>query len=73
MYFSRVIESKNEKYPVGKYVVGHFGWRTHTIAKGQVKGSRVLSEWFIPNLGNLPISLALGVLGLTGYLFIFLY
>jgi prostaglandin reductase 1 len=63
---AKIIESKNEKYPVGKYVVGEFGWRTHTVAS-ETPGSffnfppRVLQGY-----GDLPKSLALGILGMPG-------
>ena len=28
---AKIIESKHPDFPVGKRVVGYFGWRTHTI------------------------------------------
>ncbi|KAK5647444.1 hypothetical protein RI129_002336 [Pyrocoelia pectoralis] len=58
---AKIIESKLEGYPVGKYVVGHFGWRTHTISKELNIPNQIL-----PNFANMPLSLALGALGLTG-------
>ncbi|XP_050315137.1 prostaglandin reductase 1-like [Anthonomus grandis grandis] len=56
----KIIESKNPKYPVGKYVIGQYGWRTHTIVSGN-EFTRIL-----PDLGGLPSSLALGILGMPG-------
>ncbi|KAK5647443.1 hypothetical protein RI129_002335 [Pyrocoelia pectoralis] len=58
---AKIIESKLDGYPVGKYVVGHFGWATHTISK-----ALTLPFGIIPDFGNLPVSLALGTLGMTG-------
>ncbi|KAK5647442.1 hypothetical protein RI129_002334 [Pyrocoelia pectoralis] len=58
---AKIIESKLDGYPVGKYVVGHFGWRTHTISK-----TLTIPFGIIPDFGNLPVSLALGALGMTG-------
>jgi prostaglandin reductase 1 len=57
---AKVVESKNPKYPVGKHVVGEFGWRTHTISDGKDGIFPVL------NPEGLPLSLSLGVLGMPG-------
>lgn len=56
---AKITESKNGKFPVGKYILGPFGWRTHTISNGE--GVREL-----PDLQGLPLSLALGMLGMPG-------
>ncbi|CAG9772699.1 unnamed protein product [Ceutorhynchus assimilis] len=62
---AKIIESRNPKYPVGKYIVGQFGWRTHTITDGaSAAGSGPLIV--LPDLGDLPLSLGLGVLGMPG-------
>ncbi|XP_063907828.1 prostaglandin reductase 1-like [Zophobas morio] len=64
---AKIIESKNPKYPVGKYVVGEFGWRTHTIADETPplpKGYPI--PWIIPDLEGLPLSLSLVILGMPG-------
>uniref|UniRef100_A0A1Y1MPC9 Prostaglandin reductase 1 n=2 Tax=Photinus pyralis TaxID=7054 RepID=A0A1Y1MPC9_PHOPY len=58
---AKIIESKSRRYPVGKYVVNHFGWRTYTIAK-----DIPAPEGILPDFGNVPLSLALGMLGMTG-------
>lgn len=63
---SRIIESKNGKYPVGEYVVGNFGWRTHTIATEKAGRLGFPPPKVLPDIGNLPKSLALGVLGMPG-------
>lgn len=61
--FIRVIESNNSKFPVGKLVVGNFGWRDFTIADGN-NGEN--APYILPDLGDLPPSLGLGVLGMPG-------
>lgn len=66
MFVFRIIESKNPKYPVGKYIVASFGWRTHTISDGK-RTSGSDNPRLLPDFGNLPISLGLGVLGMPGY------
>ncbi|RZB39601.1 prostaglandin reductase 1 [Asbolus verrucosus] len=59
---ARVIESRDPSYPLGTTIVGHLGWRTHTI----VKEPSNHGVYIVPDFGNLPISLSLGVLGRTG-------
>lgn len=68
----RILQSKNPKYPVGSYVFGNFGWRSHTVVK---PGTNVLPYEqkdrtdianLLPDFGNLPRSLALGYLGMPG-------
>ncbi|KAJ8927849.1 hypothetical protein NQ314_019651 [Rhamnusium bicolor] len=63
---ARIIESKNSNYPEGKYVVGEFGWRTHTVSTGESLANGFPGAWLIPDIGDLPLSLALGVLGMPG-------
>ncbi|KAJ8922441.1 hypothetical protein NQ315_004388 [Exocentrus adspersus] len=62
---AKVTESKNPKFPVGKYVVAHFGWRTHTISDGKRTPGWTI-PMVLPDFGGLPASLALGVLGMPG-------
>lgn len=59
-------ETKNNKYPVGKHVVGYFGWRTHTIATENPGKFGFPPPRVIPDIGGLSPSLALGVLGMPG-------
>ncbi|KAI4467484.1 prostaglandin reductase [Holotrichia oblita] len=58
---AKIIESKSTKFPVGKHVVGAFGWRSHSIARDDVPRA----EWNVPYLVNidesLPLSLALEI------------
>ncbi|CAH1101134.1 unnamed protein product [Psylliodes chrysocephalus] len=62
---AKITESKNPDYPVGKYVVAHFGWRTHTISKGKEEGA-VFQPLILPDFEGLPISYGIGILGLVG-------
>jgi len=62
---ARITESKNSKFPVGKYVMGQFGWRTHTVSNGEPSPTNV-PVLVIPDLEDSPLSLAIGVLGPPG-------
>ncbi|KAI8436926.1 hypothetical protein MSG28_010352, partial [Choristoneura fumiferana] len=54
-------------YPVGKYVVGSFGWRTHTICNPKVSPSiGFMPITLLPDVGSHPVSIGLGVLGMPG-------
>lgn len=68
--FFRVIDSKNPKYPVGVYVSGMLGWRSHTICGGtqdnEGLGGGISVRLAPKNMGNLPLSTLLGVAGMTG-------
>lgn len=55
------MESKNPTFPVGTVVLVHAGWATHSISDGQDL-EKVLAEW--PD--SLPLSLALGTVGMPG-------
>jgi len=59
--FYRVIDSKNDKFAVGDYVVGMFGWRTKTISKGEqlFKLDRNMYT-------DKKLPAALGILGMPG-------
>ncbi|KAJ0176533.1 hypothetical protein K1T71_007712 [Dendrolimus kikuchii] len=65
---AKVIESKNPEYPVGTWVMGHFGWRTHTITKPE--NDKYCAQkpylYILPDFGDLPLSLGLGVCGRVG-------
>lgn len=54
-----VIESRNERHPVGTTVLAYTGWQTHAVSDG--RGLRHLDP------GAAPVSTALGVLGMPGF------
>uniref|UniRef100_A0A4W2HK84 15-oxoprostaglandin 13-reductase n=1 Tax=Bos indicus x Bos taurus TaxID=30522 RepID=A0A4W2HK84_BOBOX len=58
---ARVVESKNSAFPTGTIVLAPSGWTTHSISNGE-KLEKVLAEW--PD--TLPLSLALGTVGMPG-------
>lgn len=62
------MESKNPEYPVGSWVLGHFGWRTHTVTTPENEKFSVQKPYLykLPDFGDLPVSLALGVCGRVG-------
>ncbi|KAJ3647783.1 hypothetical protein Zmor_019643 [Zophobas morio] len=59
---AKIIESKNSIFPVGETIVGNLGWRTHSI----VKPTDDCDIYILPDIGTLPLSAALGVIGATG-------
>lgn len=63
-----MIESKNTEYPVGTWMMGHFGWRTYTVTKPDNEKSCVQKPYLykLPEFGDLPLSLGLGVCGRVG-------
>lgn len=63
---ARIIESKNPDFPVGKYVVGSFGWRSHTVSKGGPDPAATLPTTVLPDFKGLPESLGVGTLGMPG-------
>lgn len=67
-FCTRIIESKNDNYPVGATIYGDFGWRTHTIFDPDNPMDTFGQPfcYLLPSFGNLPISLGLGSFGLTG-------
>jgi len=67
---AKIIESKNPDFPVGKRIVGNFGWRMHTIVNPKTNDPKDAFQsiplYILPDIGDLPSSLALGVLGMPG-------
>ncbi|KAM3965350.1 prostaglandin reductase 1 [Aphomia sociella] len=63
---AKIIASRNSDYPVGRYVSGGFGWRTHTICNPNKPTFGLLPTVLMPNIGPHPLSLGLGILGMTG-------
>ncbi|XP_053378429.1 prostaglandin reductase 1-like isoform X2 [Mercenaria mercenaria] len=57
--YLRVLESKSKAFSVGSYVMGELGWRTNTICDE----SKVEN---LPEVGDLPVSSALGIYGMSG-------
>lgn len=58
----RIVESRNPDWPVGEIVQGKLGWQDYAIADG--------SAYFLMfkvRQRRVPVSTALGVLGLTGF------
>lgn len=58
---ARVVESKNSAFPTGTIVVALSGWTTHSISDGQGL-EKLPAGW--PD--SLPLSLALGTVGMPG-------
>lgn len=65
---AKIIESKHPDYPVGKRLVGYFGWRSHTIVDPTIgEGNTMLQQpYILPDIGDLPPSLGIGMLGMPG-------
>ena len=61
---AKIIDSKNPKFPIGEYVFGDFGWRTHTVV--DPNGNRHHMTYVLPNMGSLSRSIALGAVGMPG-------
>lgn len=66
----RVLESKHPGYKVGSNVVGELGWRSRTV----INPDDVVSPYggkakplVLPDFGEIPLSTALGALGMPGY------
>lgn len=57
---ARVSKSENPDFPVGAIVQSMLGWRSHTVVSDPSKLNKV------PDMGDLPKSLALGTLGMPG-------
>ncbi|CAD7687450.1 unnamed protein product [Nyctereutes procyonoides] len=58
---ARVVESKNSAFPAGTVVVASSGWTSHSISDGKDL-EKLPTEW--PD--TVPVSLALGTIGMTG-------
>ncbi|XP_067002488.2 prostaglandin reductase 1 isoform X2 [Anabrus simplex] len=64
---ARIAESRNEDFPVGKIIVGYLGWQTLTVHDPKTMPPPGFGPAYIlPDFGELPLSLALGVLGMPG-------
>ncbi|XP_029913276.1 prostaglandin reductase 1-like [Myripristis murdjan] len=58
---SKVIQSHNPSFPVGSHVVAMCGWRSHYVCDGTGL-TPLLPDW--PQ--DIPLSLALGIIGMPG-------
>ncbi|XP_046982359.1 prostaglandin reductase 1-like [Schistocerca americana] len=63
---ARIVESRSPEYPVGRHVVASLGWRDQTVISVAPTDDDTLPPVLVPDLGDLPLSLALGVLGMPG-------
>ncbi|KAB7506353.1 hypothetical protein Anas_04632 [Armadillidium nasatum] len=61
--FIEVIASKNKDFPVGTYVVGYPGWRSHThLTTKELSGANKMRSPYnkLPDFGKIPKSTGLG-------------
>nr|CAD7446514.1 unnamed protein product [Timema bartmani] len=64
---SRIVETRNPKFSVGKLVVGSFGWNTKSVVDVNKPGDLKLPKpYLLPDFKGLPESLGLGLLGMPG-------
>lgn len=61
-----MIDSKNVDFPKGTFVYGMLGCRTNTIFNPKVAQDGFIKPYILPSFGELPLSLGLGHLGVTG-------
>lgn len=61
----KVIESENEEFPVDKYVVSHSGWSDFVVLSNNPDNMFNMKP-YEPPIGNLPVSLSVGALGMPG-------
>lgn len=63
---AKIVESRHPDFPVGRYLVGYWGWRDRSVVDPKEATPGFPAPWLVPDLGDLPVSLALGVLGMPG-------
>ncbi|KAK7602876.1 hypothetical protein V9T40_006850 [Parthenolecanium corni] len=65
---AKVLESKHPDYKPDDVIVGSFGWRTRVITAPDGQSKEIVSAkpYKLPDLGGLPLSLGLGILGMPG-------
>ncbi|KAJ8713794.1 hypothetical protein PYW08_007414 [Mythimna loreyi] len=61
----KVIETTNPEYPTAMTVVSHSGWRDYSVLNGDPDPIFGIKP-YDPQIGELPMSLALGALGMPG-------
>jgi NADPH-dependent curcumin reductase CurA len=64
---SRVLKSRNPKFPEGSKVLAYVGWRDHTICNPEKMKGMFSMVIPMPDLMGLPDSYALGAVGMTGF------
>lgn len=62
----RILESKHPKYTAGSKIFGQFGWESHSIVNPDDIKKDMPDFYVLPEMGNHPISLGLGYLGMPG-------
>ena len=60
-FLNRVIETKNESFPIGSLLLSKAGWQSHFISKGDNL------ERIRYDMGTTPKSFNLGILGMPGF------
>lgn len=60
-----VTESKNDDFPVNTHVVSHSGWADYVKLDGSSDEMFGITP-YVPDIGNMPLSLSLGALGMPG-------
>lgn len=64
---AKIVESKHPDFPVGKRVIGPFGWRDRTVVGPKMLNTYAVQKTcIVPDIGDLPPSLVLGMLGMPG-------
>lgn len=64
---ARVVESRDDKFPVGSFVWGFFGWRDFSVFNnGGEKTPGNMQPYILDPIENIPWPSRLGVLGMTG-------
>ena len=72
VFVNRVVESKHPDYAAGSECFYRSGWRSHSIVNPDTANKEQLSLKALPEMGDLPHSLALGTLGMPGYVVLLL-
>lgn len=63
---AKIVESRHPDFPVGRHLLGYWGWRDRCVVNPKETTLMFPPPTLIPDLNDLPLSLALGVLGMPG-------
>lgn len=64
---ARVIESRDDDFPVGAHLWGYFGWRNFTIFNVKYrKEFKTIRPYILEEIPNISWSSRIGVLSFTG-------